>query len=261
MIYVRTSGEFLVKYKSETANMSGVLKQNLTCVDNTYEPTSVDKFKCAIIIIIMTFIIFGNVCCLVVFNHPKSRKHFMKRVRYMMNSLCCTDLCIGLLVCPSTIYPALYHCWPPGETFCKIEALLLSALFHESTLNMVLIAVDRYCIVHVSSYNNVMTSRRFLFVILGTWLTVFSCYSVVIFGWDQYYFDVIGINCEPFYENADVTISVISIFYFVPAAIFVFCYASIYKTATKRKVMTISTDDKVLILIFIVMANIQYNCL
>lgn len=236
--------------------MSGVLKQNLTCDGNLYEPTPVDKLKCAIIIIIMTFIIFGNVCCLIVFNHPKSKKHFMKRVRYMMNSLCCTDLSIGLLVCPSTIYPALYHCWPPGETFCKIEALLISALFHESTLNMVLIAVDRYCIVHLKSYNNFMTSRRFLFVILATWVAVFTCYSIVIFAGNQYYYDVIGINCEPFYENSDVTISVMCIFYFLPAAVFAFCYISIYRTATQRKVMTIAADDKVS---FFIMTRLYQN--
>lgn len=193
----------------------------------------------------MIFIIIGNICCLIVFNMPKSRKHFMKRVRYTMNSLCCTDLSIGLLMCPSTIYPALYQCWPFGEGFCKVEALLISALFHESTLNMVLIAVDRYFVIHYPmKYNHIMTTRRFLGVILSTWIFVFTTYAVVIFAGDQFYYDRIGINCEPFYENANVTLSVISIFYFVPAIIFLFCYGSIYRTAVQRKVLTVSSDDK-----------------
>ncbi|XP_045189006.1 trace amine-associated receptor 1-like [Mercenaria mercenaria] len=224
--------------------MAGALNQTLTCTGNTHTITGGDVLRCIIIIIIMTCIITGNVCCLVVFNSPKTRRQFMKRVRYMMNSLCCTDLSIGLLMCPSTIYPALKHCWPFGVFMCKVEALLISALFHESTLNMVLIAIDRYCIIHFSRYNTIMTSKRFISVIVGTWVTVFTCYAIVIFGTDQFYFDEIGINCEPFYLEPKVTLTVLSIFYFVPAIIFVFCYGSIYRTATKRKVLTISSDDK-----------------
>lgn len=128
---------------------------------------------------------------------------------------------------------------------CKLEALLISALFHESTLNMVLIAVDRYCIVHFHRYNTMMTSRRFMFVILGTWISVFSCYAIVIYVGEEYYFDEIGINCEPYYLNPNVTLSVLGVFYVVPAIIFLFCYGSIYRTSTRRKVLTISPDDKV----------------
>ncbi|KAH3787993.1 probable G-protein coupled receptor 21 isoform X1 [Dreissena polymorpha] len=224
--------------------MYGVMNQSMNCDGNTYVPTSADKLKCSIIVIVMILIVAGNVCCLVVFNHPDSRKLFMKRVRYIMTSMCCTDLGIGALVCPSTIYPALYHCWPPGNTICQIEALLISALFHESTLNMVVIAIDRYCVVHFRWYNTYMNSRRFLLVILATWVIVFSCYALVIFVWKQYYYDEFGINCEPFYENATVTLTVLSIFYFLPTVIFVFCYVSIFVTANRRKVFTVSSDEK-----------------
>lgn len=224
--------------------MPGVLNQSMTCDGNDHVTSGLDILRCFVIIVIMVLIITGNVCCLVVFNSPKTRKQFMKRIRYMMNSLCCTDLSIGALMCPSTIYPALKHCWPFGEFMCKFEALLISALFHESTLNMVLIAVDRYCIIHFPRYNIIMTSRRFIFVILSTWISVFLCYAIVIFVSEEYYFDEIGINCEPYYKTPEVTISVLSIFYFVPAAVIIFCYGSIYRTANKRKVLNISADDK-----------------
>lgn len=227
--------------------MSGALNQSLTCDGNDHTPTGGDIAKCFVISVIMTLIIVGNICCLVVFNSAKSKRNFTNRLRYMMNSLCLTDLSIGLLMCPSTLYPAVWRCWPFGEFMCKLEALLISALFHESTLNMVLIAIDRYCIVHFQRYNTVMTSRRFLYVIMSTWVMVFSCYAVVIFGLDQFYFDEVGVNCEPFYINPDVTLSVLSIFYFLPALIFLFCYISIYRTATKRTIMTVSKDDKVYI--------------
>ena len=226
--------------------MVASLNQTFTCEGNTHVPTAGDIIKTLIIIIIMILIIIGNVCCLIVFNMPSTRKHFMKRVRYTMNSLCCTDLSVGALMCPSTIYPALYQCWPFGEGFCKVEALLISALFHESTLNMVLIAVDRYFVIHFPiKYNEIMTTKRYLGVILSTWVVVFSVYAIVIFAGEQFYFDRIGINCEPYYKNATVTLTVISIFYFAPALLFLFCYGAIYRIAVQRRVLTVSSDDKV----------------
>lgn len=224
--------------------MPNIFNQTFTCDGNTYVTQPGDVVKCVIIIIIMILIIVGNTCSLVVFNSKQTRKLFMKRARYIMTSLCVTDLSIGLLMCPSTIYPALVHCWPSGEVMCKIEALLISALFHESTLNMVLVAIDRYCVIHHPGYNLKMTSRRFLFVILATWVVVFTTYAIVIFAGEQFYYDEIGINCEPIYTNPHVSISVISIFYFVPAAVFLFCYGAIYRKATMQKVLTISPDDK-----------------
>ena len=226
--------------------MVASLNQSFTCAGVNHEPSTADILKALGIIIIMIFIITGNVICLIVLNMPKTRKLFVNRVRYTMNSLCCTDLSMGLLVCPSTIYPALYQCWPFGEAVCKIEALFLSALFFESTANMILIAVDRYFIIHyAASYNNVMTSQRYLFVILCSWVIVFSTCGGFIFAGDQFYYDRIGINCEPYYENPDVTYSMISLFYLLPVVIFAFCYGSIYRTAVQRRVLSLSSDDKV----------------
>lgn len=225
--------------------MVASLNQSFTCADGNHESSTSDILKALGIIIIMILIITGNVICLIVLNMPKTRKHFVNRVRYTMNSLCCTDLSMGLFVCPSTIYPALYQCWPFGETFCKVEALLLSALFFESTANMILIATDRYLIIrHTTRYKTVMTSQRYLFVILCSWVIVFSTCGGFIFAGDQFYFDRIGINCEPYYDNPDVTYTIISLFYLLPVVIFAFSYGSIYRTAVTRKFLSISSDDK-----------------
>ncbi|KAL3864430.1 hypothetical protein ACJMK2_006114 [Sinanodonta woodiana] len=221
------------------------LNQNFTCEGYTYVPTGADIAKTITIIIIMIMIVVANIFCLAVFNGKQSRRYFQKRIRYTMNSLCCTDLAMGALMCPSTLYSGLYHCWPFGETFCKIEALIISALFHESTLNLVLIALDRFFVIHYPfRYNSFMNSKKYMFVILSTWIVVFFTYAIVIFVGHQFYFDEIGINCEPYYENSNVTVSVISLFYFLPAALFIFSYAFIYRTATKRRLNTPSLDEE-----------------
>ncbi|XP_060606111.1 histamine H2 receptor-like [Ruditapes philippinarum] len=157
-----------------------------------------------------------------------------------MNSLICTDLSMGLFMCPFCIYSALYKCWPYSETFCKIEALFLSALFHESTLSLVLIALDRYFSVHhYLKYNSFMTSRKYVIVILATWTVTFGVYSIVIFFGEQFYFDDIGINCEPYYENPNVTLSVIVIFYFIPALLFLYSYGSIFAAANRKETIRV----------------------
>ncbi|KAK3590056.1 hypothetical protein CHS0354_041084 [Potamilus streckersoni] len=225
--------------------MTNSLNQNFTCKGYTYVPNGADIAKTITIIVVMVFIIVGNVFCLAVFNGKQSRRYFQKRIRYTMNSLCCTDLAMGALMCPSTLYSGLYHCWPFGESFCKIEALIISALFHESTLNLVLIAADRFFVIHYPfRYNSFMNSRKYMFVILATWIVVFLTYAIVIFAGEQFYFDEIGINCEPYYENSKVTVSVISLFYFLPAALFIFSYVFIYRTATKRRLTTPNLEDE-----------------
>ena len=217
------------------------LEQNFTCNGYTYEPTTKDVVKAIVISFVSMGIICGNIISAIVFNSHTGRRAFLKKVRLTMNSLICTDLCMGLFMCPFCVYSALYHCWPFGISFCKIEALVLSALFHESTLSLVLIALDRYFSVHhYLRYNSFMTSRKYIVAIVTTWVLVFGTYAIVIFAGGQFYFDSIGINCEPYYENRSVTITVIVLFYFLPMVLFVFSYGSIFYTANRKSRIRLS---------------------
>ena len=221
--------------------MVASLEQNFTCDGYTYEPSTKDIIKATVIAFVTLGIIMGNIISAIVFNSKTGKKAFLKKVRLTMNSLICTDLSMGLFMCPFCIYSALYHCWPFGIAFCKLEALVLSALFHESTLSLVLIALDRYFSVHhYLRYNSFMTSKKYIAAIIGTWVLVFGTYAVFIFAGEQFYFDVIGVNCEPYYENKNVTITVIILFYFVPAFLFIFSYGSIFFTANKKSRIRLS---------------------
>lgn len=212
------------------------MNQSFTCEGNDHVPTWKDILKACVIACVSLGIITGNICSMIVFNNSRSRKLFLKKVRLTMNSLICTDLGMGLFMCPVCIYSALYKCWPYSELFCKIEALILSALFHESTLSLVLIALDRYLSVHhYLKYNSLMTSRKYIIAILTTWFATFSVYSIVIFVGEQFYFDEIGINCEPYYENPYVTLTAIIIFYCFPALIFLYSYGSIFISANRKE--------------------------
>lgn len=45
--------------------------------------------------------------------------------RYLLTSLACNDLAIGLLVTPFAIVPTLMKCWPYGEMICQIQVIFL----------------------------------------------------------------------------------------------------------------------------------------
>ena len=227
----------------------GALNQTLTCdYVSEYITTGSDVLKFIVIFIIMILIILGNTCCLVVINSARTKHLFKRRVRYLMNSMSLTDLGIGLFMCPTTLYPALKRCWPFGVEFCQIEALVISGLFQQSTINMVLIAIDRYCIVHFVGYPHFLTAHRLRYVIVTSWVTIFSLYSVYVFGYQQFYYDEIGVNCEPYYENKDYKTAMLALLitsFVLPGLIINFCYTSIFMKASSRKITLLASDDKV----------------
>lgn len=106
-------------------------------------------------------IVFCNILMISVLNSKHHTRYLRaKAPRYLMTSLACSDLAIGILVTPFTVYPTLYHSWPYGNLFCAVQALLLPALFHQSTLSLLCVAIDRYiCIVYALKYHSIVTKK------------------------------------------------------------------------------------------------------
>ena len=119
-----------------------------------------DYIKAALLIIITIFIITLNVLMIIVLHSKHHSRYLRELPKILMTSLACTDLAVGCLVTPISFITLINKCWPWGQMFCAIQALLLSALFHESTLSLVLIAIDRYiCIIHPLQYHSLMTKK------------------------------------------------------------------------------------------------------
>ncbi|XP_071089567.1 beta-3 adrenergic receptor-like [Haliotis cracherodii] len=213
------------------------LDERLFCDDKNSTTTTTDSVSKSIVVtLISAAIIGGNVICLIVLNSRCTRGYFMESARMLMTSLACTDCTMGLTVTALCIYPALYNCWPYGKTVCKLQALFISSLFHESTLSLTLVAVDRYIsIFHPLRYRLLVTRHKVIAAIVVSWMICFTVYGTTVFGFDQFYYDDIGINCEPFYQNPSITASVMSLFYFIPAVIMLVCYLRILTVATQQK--------------------------
>ena len=212
-----------------------ILYQQYECSSNEsasawYQPTLTDCLRAFCIGSIGLAILIGNIISITVFNTKPYSKIFDQRPRSFLTSLACTDLCIGVVFVPFCIYPALYHCWPLGQTFCQIQALFIGALFHESTLSLVCVAVDRFIYIQFPlQYDVYFTVSLCQKLIIGTWFTSFLFYGVVIFVFNQFYYDDIGVTCEPYYENDGIIIGVVAVFYVPPLVTMLVIYGQIYR--------------------------------
>ncbi|XP_014667548.1 PREDICTED: 5-hydroxytryptamine receptor 1A-like [Priapulus caudatus] len=123
-----------------------------------------------------------------------------------------------------------------------IEAVLIGTLFHQSTMALMCIAVERYvCILHPLRYDAIMTHRRCVVMVAGTWAVTFVCYAAIVLAARLFYFDSVGATCEPFYGNPTLTFSVIGLFYVPPLVVLVFCYGRIY-LVTRQQVRRIAAQ-------------------
>ena len=182
-----------------------------------------DCIKATIIMSITIAVISLNALMILVLHSKNYSRYLRDLPRILMTSLSLTDLAVGTLVTPISFISIINQCWPWSQMVCAIEALLISALFHESTLSLLCIAIDRYiCIVHPLRYHSLMTKKVFisLFVLkVNVFKTRTSISFFKVFCWHlfsyHYFFsniteNVIVFNKRLFYL---LIIDFISLFY------------------------------------------------
>ncbi|XP_076367861.1 trace amine-associated receptor 9-like [Tachypleus tridentatus] len=202
----------------------------------TVTPGALEVTKAVWIIFVTVAILTLNILMIVVLHSQHHSRYLRQQPRMFMTSLACTDLAVGLFVTPFSVFPALYRCWPFGRFVCAMEALLISALFHESTLALMCVAIDRYiCIAFPLQYHTWMTRKVCLTMILSSWFFSVTAYCVMIYPSGHYYFDSDGIQvCEPYYANKTIIILACTLFFFPPLIIILFCYVVILYIARKQ---------------------------
>ena len=155
---------------------------NVSCSHSRYVGTLLSNIGVtdviqALFILFLTFLVIGaNLVVIIVINSRRYSSYIHPQVspymplylilcsnvilflyfqpRYLLTSLALNDLAIGVLIIPFGALPALFHCWPYGEIFCQIQALLRGALSQQSAVILVCMAVDRYlCVLHPRIYH------------------------------------------------------------------------------------------------------------
>ncbi|CRL05781.1 CLUMA_CG018809, isoform A [Clunio marinus] len=208
----------------------------------------------AFFIMTLTLAIVGaNLVVIIVINCRRYASFIHPQPRYLITSLALNDLAIGLLITPFGTIPALLHCWPYGEIFCQIQALLRGALAQQSAVILVCMAVDRYtCALYPQKYHQ-HSSKKLLSVISWlnplkihyvqhfslinifqgcvailsvTWILCLTFYGVLVLP-KGYYYNATGLlACEPFFSKPSYRILASCAFYFPTTMVLMYCYGS-----------------------------------
>ncbi|KAI8039540.1 hypothetical protein M5D96_006954 [Drosophila gunungcola] len=157
----------------------------------------------AVLILVLTLGVIGANCLVIfVINNRRYAAYIHQQPRYLLTSLALNDLTIGLLITPFGLMPALFHCWPYGEIFCQIQALLRGALSQQSAVILVCMAVDRYmCALHPRRYYQHSSKKGCVAILSLTWIISLTVFGFLVLP-KGYYFNNTGLMaCEPFYSK------------------------------------------------------------
>ncbi|XP_062564101.1 5-hydroxytryptamine receptor 1D [Armigeres subalbatus] len=182
----------------------------------------------ALFIVFLTFLVISaNLMVIVVINSRRYSAYIHPQPRYLLTSLALNDLAIGLLIIPFGALPALLHCWPYGEIFCQIQALLRGALSQQSAVILVCMAVDRYlCVLHPRIYHKRSSKKGCVAILSITWILCLTCFGLLVLP-KGYYFNKSGLlACEPFYSKSSYRILSSCALYFPTTMVLMYCYGS-----------------------------------
>ncbi|KAF4518383.1 hypothetical protein B566_EDAN018977 [Ephemera danica] len=113
-----------------------------------------DAVQAAFVLALSAGVLGANLLLVLGLNARRYSRFIHAQPRYLLTSLAVNDLAIGLLVTPFAFLPSLLRCWPYGETFCQIQALLRGALSQQSAVILICMAIDRYmCMLHPVRYH------------------------------------------------------------------------------------------------------------
>lgn len=118
------------------------------------------SIKLLLIFVVTLLIIVFNLGTILILHSKHYSCHLRELPKTLMTSLSLTDLSMGLFVTPVCFVSLAKGCFPFRKELCEVQALLISALFHSSSLLLISIAVDRYiCINYPLRYRSIMTKK------------------------------------------------------------------------------------------------------
>ncbi|CAB3254676.1 unnamed protein product [Arctia plantaginis] len=156
--------------------------------------------------------------------------------RYLLTSLALNDLFTGILIAPVALLPALYKCWPYGEIFCQIQALLRGAVSQQSAIILVCMAIDRYLyLLHPATYHKHSSKKGCVLVISVTWILSVSLFAIMVLPRSGYYFNSTGLMaCDVFHSRVAFRILSCCAYYFPTTMALMYCYGSGFHVSKTR---------------------------
>ncbi|GMR60346.1 hypothetical protein PMAYCL1PPCAC_30541 [Pristionchus mayeri] len=135
----------------------------------------------ASMLIVMLIIVLGN--ALVVMTVYRDSKLRSQRQNWLIVSLACADLLVGLIVMPITLAYEIADRWILGKFVCEMWLALDVLFVTASILHICAISLDRYfCVTQPLSYPNKRTPVRMMLMIGLSWLVSLLISLPPIFG-------------------------------------------------------------------------------
>ncbi|XP_050678952.1 trace amine-associated receptor 1 [Leptidea sinapis] len=199
-------------------------------------PATSDIIKAFCIFTLAMAIVFCNLVLICVLNNRRYIKYIDNQPRYLLTSLALNDLFTGILIAPVAFLPALYKCWPYGEIFCQIQALLRGAVSQQSAVILVCMAIDRYLyLLHPTTYHKHSSKKGCVLVISITWILSVSLFAMMVLPKSGYYFNATGLMaCDVFHSRVAFRILSCCAYYFPTTMALMYCYGSGFHVSKTR---------------------------
>uniref|UniRef100_A0A1I7SSV4 G_PROTEIN_RECEP_F1_2 domain-containing protein n=1 Tax=Bursaphelenchus xylophilus TaxID=6326 RepID=A0A1I7SSV4_BURXY len=135
----------------------------------------------SILLILILFCVVGNffvIMAILLERDLRSRPQY-----YLIFSLACADLLVGLVVTPLGAWATIRRAWHLGVTLCDFWISVDVLVCTSSILHLVAIALDRYWSITDIYYVQNRTPKRIFFMLLTIWIVSLLISLAPIFGW------------------------------------------------------------------------------
>ena len=158
------------------------------------------------IVIILLLIISSNSVIWIVL---RNSKHISKNTKYIMTSLCLTDLMLGVHLL-TTLVSAIFDRWIFGNILCIYVSTCYQILFMITLYSYLLFLIDRYISIKFPlKHHQLLSKKRTIIGLTTIWIGTIVCVSGVTWimdGMTTYYYSTIY-TCFPLHNSSNNAIS------------------------------------------------------